>query len=202
LSETPLRDGFHPVPPGKVAMVVTYLQMLRPAESRPVVPPEGVALRQVTPDLDWYRDVFRRVGAKDWLWYGRLAMDDDRLSAILSDPDITFHTLTRDGRDEALLELDFRQEGQCELAYFGVTSRLIGTGAGRFLMNAAIRRAWERPIERLHVHTCNLDSQRAYDFYVRSGFTPYMQEVEIDDDPRVTGLLPAGAAPHVPLLRP
>ena len=38
----------------------------------------------------------------------------------LSDADVEVYTLTKDGRDEALLELDFRVPGECELAYFGV----------------------------------------------------------------------------------
>ncbi|MGJ8615866.1 MAG: GNAT family N-acetyltransferase [Sulfitobacter sp.] len=196
-----LADGLHDVPFGKVAMVVTHLEMRAPVPIRPASTPDGVSLRQVHPDLAWYRDIFTRVGALDWLWYGRLKMSDAELSAILNDPKIAFYTLTRDGQDEAMLELDLRQDGECELAYFGLTSNLIGTGAGRFLMNEAIRLAWAQPITRFHVHTCTLDSDQALSFYIRSGFTPHHRQVEIDDDPRLIGLLPETAAPHVPLIR-
>lgn len=196
-----LADGLHDVPFGKVAMVVTHLEMRAPVPIRPAPTPDGVSLRQVHPDLAWYRDIFTRVGALDWLWYGRLKMSDAELSAILNDPKIAFYTLTRDGQDEAMLELDLRQDGECELAYFGLTSNLIGTGAGRFLMNEAIRLAWAQPITRFHVHTCTLDSDQALSFYIRSGFTPHHRQVEIDDDPRLIGLLPETAAPHVPLIR-
>ncbi|SFD89176.1 hypothetical protein SAMN04488523_103258 [Sulfitobacter brevis] len=196
-----LADGFHKVPLGKVATVVTHLEMQAAAPLRPVALPDGLELRQVTPDLDWYRDIFTRVGGQDWLWFGRLAMADEKLQAILDDPKVTFHTLSRGGRDEALLELDFRTQGECELAYFGLTSALIGSGAGRYLMNEAISMAWAQPISSFHVHTCTFDSPQAVDFYKRSGFTPYQQEIEIADDPRQIGLLPENAAPHVPLLR-
>lgn len=197
-----LTDGLHDVPKGKVAMVVTHLEMHSAAPLRPVPLPDGITFRQVQPDLAWYRDIFTRVGALDWLWYGRLKMSDADLSAILNNPKISFYTLIRDGRDHAMLELDFREDGQCELAYFGLTSDLIGTGSGRYLMNEAIRLAWEQPITRLHVHTCTIDSQQALSFYIRSGFTPYRRQVEIDDDPRLIGLLPETAAPHVPLIKP
>lgn len=196
-----LVDGLHDVPQGKVAMVVTHLEMHAPAPIRPVPTPPGVALRRLQPDLAWYRDIFARVGALDWLWYGRLKMSDSELSTILNNPKVSFYTLARDGQDEAMLELDFREDGQCELAYFGVTSKLIGTGSGRFLMNEAIRLAWAQPIKRFHVHTCTFDSDQALSFYNRSGFTPYRRQVEIDDDPRLIGLLPETAAPHVPLIR-
>ena len=196
-----ITDGLHDVPNGKVAMVVTHLEMRRPMQVQPVPSPDGVKLRQVQPDLAWYRDIFTRVGALDWLWYGRLKMADAELSAILSDPKVAFYTLTRNGRDYAMLELDFREDGQCELAYFGLTSDLIGTGSGRYLMNEAIRLAWAQNITRFHVHTCTIDSNQALPFYIRSGFTPYRRQIEIDDDPRLIGLLPEAAAPHVPLIR-
>lgn len=196
-----LGDGLHDVPKGKVTMAVTHLEMHAAAALRDIDAPQGITFRRITPDLDSYRALFRRVGA-DWLWYGRLVMADAALDAILSDPDVHLYTLTQDGQDEAMLELDFRTSGQCELAYFGLSSSLIGTGAGRYLMNKAIELAWAEPIERFHVHTCSIDSPQALPFYIRSGFTPYRRQVEVDDDPRVLGLLPETAAAHVPLIRP
>ncbi|MFK7835191.1 MAG: GNAT family N-acetyltransferase [Sulfitobacter sp.] len=196
-----ITNGAYDVPAGKVAEVVTYLEMRAAPEIQPVEPPEGVAFRQVTPDVAWFRDVFDRVGA-EWLWFGRRKITDAALGDILEDPKVVNYTLTKDGRDEALLELDFRQDGECELAYFGLTGKLIGTGSGRFLMSKAIALAWARDISRLHVHTCSLDSPQALGFYIRSGFTPYKRAVEINDDPRLTGHLPETAGPHVPLIRP
>lgn len=196
-----LGDGYHDVPAGKLAMVVTHLEMHEAAPRREVPAPDGVTLRQVTPTLEWYRDIFNRVGALEWLWFGRLKMADAELTAILNDPGVVFYTLTANGRDEALLELDFRQNGECELAYFGLTPALIGTGAGRFLMNHAIAKAWAAPIKRFHVHTCTIDSPQALEFYIRSGFTPYKRQIEIDDDPRLIGLLDQNAGPHVPIIR-
>ena len=97
-----LVDGLHDVPQGKVAMVVTHLEMHAPAPIRPVPTPPGVALRRLQPDLAWYRDIFGRVGALDWLWYGRLKMSDSELSTILNNPKVSFYTLARDGQDEGL----------------------------------------------------------------------------------------------------
>lgn len=195
-----LQDGFHDVPAGKVAMVVTHLEMTEKPSLRDVTLPEGVIFRRVTPDLAWYRDIFTRVGALEWLWFGRLTMTTAELQAILDDPDVQFFTLSRNGIDQALLELDFRHEGQCELAYFGLTPALIGSGCGAYLMNEAISRAWARPIKRFHVHTCTIDSPQALSFYIRSGFAPYKQQVEIDDDPRISGVLPREAGAHVPII--
>lgn len=195
-----LENGLFAVPQGKLAMVVTYLEMHAPAALRDIALPAGITFRQVTPTLEWYRDVFTRIGALEWLWYGRLKMSDAELLAILDDPNVAFYTLSKDGVDDALLELDFRTKDACELAYFGLAPKLIGTGAGRYLMNKAISAAWCANISRFHVHTCTLDSAQALDFYIRSGFTPYKREIEIDDDPRLIGLLPHTAAHHVPTI--
>jgi len=195
-----LGDGLHDVPPGKLATVVTHLEMRAAAPIRDRVAPDGVTLERVPkPDLDWYRDLFNRVGGHDWLWFSRLKMTDDALLQVLNDPWVHIWALTKDGRAEGLLELDFRQSGDCELAFFGVTAALIGTGAGRFLMNQAIIHAWAQPIKRLHVHTCTLDHPGAVGFYIRSGFKPTHQQIEIEDDPRINGEFPASAGPHVPV---
>ncbi|MEM7521228.1 MAG: GNAT family N-acetyltransferase [Pseudomonadota bacterium] len=195
-----LENGYHDVPTGKVAMVVTYLQMFAPPAPRPAALPDGVQFRSVTADVVWFKDVFARVGAP-WLWFGRLTYSDDALATVLMDPMVEHYTLRVDGQDEALLELDFRQDSECELSYFGLTEKLIGTGAGRFLMSEAIKAVWAKPIKRFFVHTCTIDSQQALSFYQRSGFTPYMQKIEIDDDPRLTGHLSEDMAPHVPIIR-
>ena len=197
-----LEDGFYDVPPGKLAAVVTHLEMRAKAPLRPVAEPRGPGLERIqAPGVDWYRALFRKVGAEDWLWFSRLVMDEAALQAILRDPLVEVYALREGGADKGLLELDFREEGECELAFFGLASDLIGRGVGRWLMNRAIDLAWRRGITRFHVHTCTLDSPQALSFYMRSGFVPVRRQVEIADDPRLAGLLPESAAPQVPILR-
>lgn len=195
-----LDDGLHDVPPGHLANVVTVLEMTAPPEIRETGLPKGAQLVRVdSPGLDWYRDLFERVGGQDWLWESRLGLSDDALSAILDDNAVEVMSLTAEGTDQGIVELDFREQGACELMFFGVTRAMIGKGAGRYMMNAAIRRAFERPIDRFHVHTCTFDHPRALDFYRRSGFTPVRQQIEVMRDPRLTGLLPRDAGPHIPV---
>lgn len=195
-----LTDGFHDVPAGKVATVVTHLEMLSEASERFVSAPDGCELLHVAcPTADWYTSLFRAVGATDWLWFSRLRMTADALENIIQDPQVEVYSLSCNGEDLGLLELDFRNDGACELAYFGLAKDLIGQGAGRFLMNAAIRKAWSKPIRRFHVHTCTLDSPQALGFYIRSGFTPTRQQIEIAPDPRLDGLIAHDAAPQIPI---
>jgi len=192
-------DGYCDVPAGKIAGVVTHLQM---TEHPTLAPDPGGAwtLRRVpTPDLNWFRDLYRRVG-EEWLWLSRLRLADAELAAIIQSPSVEVFALLQDGRDEGLLELDFRTAGQCEIVFFGVTAKLIGGGAGRWLMNRALELAWSRPVTRVWVHTCTFDHPAALAFYQRSGFRPFRRQIEVADDPRLDGTLPRSAAKHIPII--
>lgn len=195
-------NGLADIPAGKVAAIVTHLEMLARPEPELCPVPDGCALRGVPhPTVAWYRDLYRRVGALDWLWFSRLALTDEALSRVLDNPQIEIYALSYRGKDEGLVQLDFQVPGACELAYFGVTPGLIGKGVGRFMISRATGIAWAREIGRFHVHTCTLDHPGALGFYRRAGFVPMRQQVEIADDPRLIGLLPETAAPHVPIFR-
>ena len=192
-------DGYSDVPAGKVAAVVTHLEMTERPPRR-ADPAGDWSLRQVEmPDLDWYRDLYRRIG-EQWFWFSRLRMPDAELAAKVHSPLVAVHVLAQDGRDEGLCELDFRITGQCELAMFGVTEKLIGGGAGRWMMNRALDLAWSRPVGRVWVHTCTFDHPAALAFYQRSGFRPFRRQIEIADDPRLDGTAPRDVMQGVPII--
>ncbi len=192
-------DGYTDLPAGKIATVVTYLEMTRRPrlKARPKDP--GWRLERIDRDIPRYRALFRRVG-EPWLWFSRMTMPEAQLAAILGHPDVEAYALRDASGDVGLLELDFRVPRRCELQYFGVVPERVGTGAGRHLMDRAIRRAFARPVERFFLHTCTLDHPAALPFYIRSGFTPYKRAIEVADDPRLTGWVPREAAPHIPVV--
>jgi ribosomal protein S18 acetylase RimI-like enzyme len=192
-------DGYSDIPAGKVAAVVTHLEMTARPAPRP--DPAGAwTLRRVEIlQLDWFRDLFRRVG-EEWLWVSRTRMPDAELAGIIQSPQVEVYALAHEGRDEGLLELDFRQPGRCELVFFGVTAKLVGTGAGRWLMNRALEIAWSRPVTRVWLHTCTFDHPAALAFYQRSGFRAFRRRIEVRDDPRLDGTVPRDVAKHVPVI--
>ena len=197
-----LSVGFHDVPAGKAAAIVTSLEMFAPPPLRPEVETAAWTLRRLpNPTIETYRALYTAVG-RDWLWFMRLRMPDAELAALLADPAVEVYRLEAPGGELGMLELDFTEPETCELAFFGVTKGLVGGGAARWLMNRAIRRAWSQPIKRFWVHTCTFDHPSAPQFYMRSGFTPFRREVEIIDDPRLDGLAPLDSAPHIPVIRP
>lgn len=188
------------LPAGWVAEVVTYLEMLGAPPARPDTA-VGLTLKRMPADVDEFRRVFRRVG-EPWLWGSRLRLDDAALAAIITSEAVEAYTLLADTDEIGLLELDFRQPRACELSFFGVVPEAIGIGAGRFLMNRAIERAWRGTpaIDRFWVHTCTNDHPDALAFYMRSGFSPYARGIECYTDPRLHGVLPKQAAPQIPII--
>lgn len=195
-----LPNAYYDLPQGKLANVVTCLEMLE-APQRSLVPfPADLQLKRFSgTDLAAFRDLFRAVGS-DLMWFSRLVMKDEDLAAILGNPAIESYALMRDGKAVGLLELNFADLPNCELAFYGLIPSAIGKGLGRALMDESIRRAWGQPINRFWVHTCTFDAPQALPFYIRSGFTPYARMVELHDDPRLSGKLARDASPQVPLL--
>ena len=195
-----VHDGYTDLPDGHAAAIATFLEM---------VAPPGPAKSGDHPDITLqpvqglpaaaYRDLFRRIGA-DWLWNSRLRLDDSALSAILGDPAVEIYLPMRDGAPIGMLELDFREMPSVEIAFFGLVPEAIGAGAGRWLMDRALELSWREDVQRVWLHTCTFDHPGALGFYRRSGFVPYARKLEMFPDPRLDGVLPADAAPHVPLI--
>ncbi|MGE0024576.1 MAG: GNAT family N-acetyltransferase [Hyphomicrobium sp.] len=192
--------GFAVVPPGQLVSAVTCVEM----RARPALgPPQeraGLSLpRLVTPDLGLYRDLVRAVG-EDWLWSSRHEASDEALRALAHDPLVEIYALQDGDERIGLIELDFRQPGECEIVLFGLVEGAIGRGLGRYMMQRLLAIAWSHPIERLWLHTSHLDHPGALAFYQRSGFRPFAFWIEVFDDPRLMGIFPRTAAPHVPLI--
>ena len=194
-------DGYTDLPPGKIASIVTYLEMRQPPRTPPAAAPPGLFVRRVeNPGLNWYRELYRAVG-QDWLWFSRQRMSDAELAELIHHPQVEVYALSANSEgDKGLLELDRRSVSEVEIAYFGLTADTLGRGAGRYLLDQALATAWASAPQRVWVHTCTLDHPRALAFYLNAGFVPYKRALEVADDPRLTGQTPRTAAPHVPII--
>jgi GNAT superfamily N-acetyltransferase len=194
-----VNDGYTDLPPGKLAAVVTYLEMRTPPlELRPATPKYAIR-RAERPDLDWYRDLFRRIG-EPWLWFSRLRMSDAELRAIIHDNAVDVFALSFSEADAGLLEFDRRLMPDIQLTFFGIVPELIGKGAGRELLEHGLAAEWKHRPQRVWLHTCTHDHPSAVEFYCKAGFVPYKRGIEIADDPRLTGEVPRHAAPSIPIL--
>jgi GNAT superfamily N-acetyltransferase len=191
--------SYEAVPDGELAAVVTFLDMRKAPEGQ--IPLSALSLRRIVePDLHDYRQLFRRIG-RHWLWFSRLTMSDEELAAIIHDPAVELYVVIDEvGTDIGMVELDFREAGQCELAFIGILPEIAGLGHGRWLMGETLRLAWREGVNRVHVHTCTLDHPAALPAYRSAGFKAYKRAIERFPDPRLTGILPRDSASQIPLL--
>ncbi len=190
------------IAPGEIATVVTTLEMRTRPLPRPLPSAPLRLLRWAAPDAAMYRTLFQRVGGP-WLWFSRLVLDDEALLAIVRDPAVEVYAATdRAGIEVGMVELNRRVAGSCEINYFALVPELTGRGLGRWLMAHTLGLAWRPDTQRVWLHTCTLDHPRALGFYRAQGFVAVDRWVETFVDPRIAGVLPRDAAPHVPLLDP
>lgn len=185
-----------PVPEGHVGTVVTYLEMTERPKPKPV-PASPLRLKRWA-DIQpaQYRALFGRVGGR-WLWYSRLAMDDAALAAAIGE---VHAVVDRAGVEVGLVELAFREPGECLISFLGLVPELAGKGHGDWLFAQTLALAWRNGVERVRVNTCTLDHPAALRAYLKAGFRAYKRAFESFPDPRLTGLLPADVAPQVPLI--
>ncbi len=187
------------VPSGKLKVTVTHLEMTAPPKHRAVpMPLVKVALMEAEkPTVSFYRYLYNTVG-EQWLWGDRRELSDSMLRAIIHDERDTLLVLYRAGVPAGFAELFRADEHTTELSYFGLIPEFFGQGLGRYLLQAAIERAWRDEPRRLVVETCTLDHPRAVTMYQWAGFRPTAQEEALRDDPRALGLIPKGVAPQHP----
>jgi GNAT superfamily N-acetyltransferase len=195
------------VPPGKLPVLVTFMEMAKPPATPQRPTPEGVhgpvLARHCT--LAYYRFLYDTIG-EPWLWEIRRRMDQSELARMLADPQVEVHVIHVDGMPAGFVELDWRllpADGTVAIDYLGLMPWAIGQGLGAWLLDWAVHRVWERPrVRRLTINTCSFDHPSALPLYQRAGFRRLRQERKFVDDPRRMGVLPLSAAPHIPLARP
>lgn len=185
---------------GRLLSVVTYLESWTPPSEPPPAPlePELRLERWTTPDVDEYLRLFRRIG-EPWLWYARLIGGREAVYRRLRAPDYEIWQLRDASGGVGLCEFDRSAPAEVRVVYCGVVPECIGSGFGGFLFRSALHEAWTDDVRRVWLHTCTEDHPNALALYQHLGFEVYAREAEWLPDPRVRGLLPRDAGPHVPL---
>lgn len=155
-------------------VTITYLEM----KFRPVSAvsdqnrDDFTVLKANSVTTSFYRYLYDAVG-RSWRWTDRKILADNQLREILSDKNVWIYVLYFSGSPIGFFELDARQDETIDIAYFGLMPDFIGQGLGRWLLNQAIQKAWERKPDRLTVNTCTLDHPSALPLYKSFGFKTY-----------------------------
>ena len=155
----------------------TYLEMRDRTALRRAAKPPGVIevnqLRRCPPSF--WRYLYVEVG-RAHRWTDRLPWTDAEIAAYLADPAVELWLLSVEHVPAGYFELRQDGEGGTEIAYFGLLPEFLGRGLGKYLLTAAVDRAWHRGPTRVWLHTLTLDHPAALPNYTSRGFTPYRTE--------------------------
>ncbi|MEO8396249.1 MAG: GNAT family N-acetyltransferase [Chloroflexota bacterium] len=154
-------------------LVTTYLQMTRREQFCPAfIQRENVTLKPLTdPNIAFYKSLYTGVGG-ELHWRDRLLMPETELKAALSKPGTSIYVLYVANDPAGYIEL-VKEGGAIQINYFGLFPAYHGMGLGKHLLSYGIEQAWAQNADRVWVHTCNLDSPRALDNYLKRGFQIY-----------------------------
>jgi len=159
---------------------VTWLEMdKRPGFGWPPMPVgrDALLVHADTPPWWWFRALYDAVG-RDYAWTDQHALGPAETEAWIQHPEVSLYTLMGKGWPQGFFMLDGREDGVCDLAYFGLVPEAVGIGLGTWLLKTAILTGWDRPgTQKLTVNTCTLDHPRALQQYQRLGFAPVRTEV-------------------------
>jgi len=132
---------------------------------------------QTESDWRFNRDLYFRVGER-WEWIDKRPWTDEQWKQYAATSELrTFGAYYGDTL-AGYYELRRDAEGGVEITYFGLLPEFIGRGLGGALLTSAIEEAWRtsRSVNRVWVHTCNLDHPGALANYQARGMVIYRQE--------------------------
>ena len=162
--------------PATTTVTRTYLRMAGPEQLRPArsLPNAGV-VRVDRCTTARYRELYAGVGGP-WRWHDRDAWSDERLAAHLADPSVSVFLFTVGAETVGYFELQRHDDGDVEIAYFGLFPDQIGKGLGGAMLTAAATEGWRLGATSLWLHTCTLDHPHAIANYRARGFEEYRRE--------------------------
>jgi len=136
--------------------------------------------------------LYQLVG-EDWDWVDKHAWSDEAWRSYAENDNLRTWVAYCKGSPAGYYELQQQQNGDVEIAYFGLASRFIGRGFGGYLLSEAIAFAWAGT-RRVWVHTCTLDHPRALQNYKARGLEVYRVETtEEGHNRRITPVITWGA---------
>ncbi|WP_420547459.1 GNAT family acetyltransferase [Curvivirga sp.] len=184
----------------QIPVVISYLEMTeRPKGSARPLPKQGVPVTLIKLHdctVNFYRYLYNSIGEK-WLWWEKRLSEDSEIEQIVTRETTDQYLLSVGGIPAGWVQLDnlgnHEDRGQTmEIGYFGLFPDFIGKGLGPYLLDFAVRTAWDHPSKpvRVQLNTCTLDHPSALPTYQKAGFSVYQRETQVITDPRTIGVIP------------
>ena len=119
---------------------------------------------------------YKNIGKKH-KWIDRLTWTESQWIDYVSSEKIKTY-IFKNGDDLAgFFELIFYSEKkEVEIAYFGLLEEYQNKKIGSYLLSEAIKKSFEKNINRVWVHTCSLDHKNALNNYIARGMKIFKSE--------------------------
>lgn len=125
-------------------------------------------VKWINPKIEDYLKLYKAIGDK-WGWSGRLLLSDSDLKNIIYSNKNEIWLFNHNGVLKGFFEIDKTIKDKSEIVYLGLLPEEIGKGYGRYLLNAAIRKA-AKGNRKVWLHTCEYDHPKALNTYQKAGF--------------------------------
>jgi GNAT superfamily N-acetyltransferase len=157
---------------------ITYLEMQTPDQLRAKLSndPRFRVLEATVKQWQLNRFLYDLVGS-NWTWHDKLPWSEHQWKQYAESNDVKTFVAYYDGSPAGYFELK-SENGDVEIAYFGLAPRFIGLGLGGTLLTSALEHAWQMRPGRVWVHTCTLDHPSALKNYQARGMVIYKVETQ------------------------
>lgn len=168
----------------EIAATTWWMQMTSPPGKDRMKPlPRGYRVMHAKrPTRAFYLFLYTSVG-RPYQWYNRLLLPAEELQELLNNDETSVWVLYYRGVPAGFAEFDLSVENETELVYFGLSCDFTGKGLGMPFLSWCIGKAFERPVNRFWLHTCNLDHPAALGLYKKAGFKIYDQDTIMQQKP-------------------
>ena len=143
-------------------------------------PSEGYSLNLLDPiNFQLNKFFYKNIGQKH-KWVDRLIWTEQQWIEYVSSVKVKTYILKYKDELVGYFELIFHStETEVEIAYFGLLEEYQNKKLGSHLLSEAIKKSFDKNINRVWVHTCSLDHKNALNNYIARGMKIFKTETVI-----------------------
>ena len=120
---------------------------------------------------------YKNIGKKH-KWVDRLIWDEQRWIDYVSSQKVNTYVLKNKDDLVGFFELIFHYEkNEVEIAYFGILEEYQNKKLGSYLLSQAIKKSFNKNVNRVWLHTCSLDHKNALNNYIARGMKIFKSEI-------------------------
>ena len=133
-------------------------------------------VEKIKPDFQLNKFFYKQVGKK-YRWIDRLSWPDGKWIEYISNKNLETYVISISDDLVGFFELLHNpQLKETEISYFGLLEEYIGKGIGGYALSEAIKKSFDKDINRVWLHTCTLDHPNALKNYIARGMTVFRKE--------------------------